>query len=355
VTAARIAVLAVVLVAAGLGTWKLVGSRKPSPEQVRAWNAEITALQAEQDSLRAHAAELVAADERIQSLPEGDIVVAVPTAFVRGVVTRLFEDVASKVTLSIGGIKAHAKKKVKKIVTIGEFTVDVDIQRVLGKLRPGDPDITFGGDSVSLALPVTIAEGRGEAMIHFVWDGKNVADLTCGDLDITQKVTGNVIPEKYLVTGALHLRVRGRQVQATLRFPETRWRIRVKPSKESWDAILALLEEKKGVCGWVLEKVDVPSILTNLAEEKGFNVKLPIDKIRPLLLPAGIRDSVTVGGRSLAIAAQTNSLRVDPDALWFSARVKVEGVDSLGLRLKDVEHPPAASAQNVQPMLVTMP
>ena len=354
-TATRIAVVLVILVVAALGVWKFDASRKPSPEQIQAWNAEITALQAEQDSLRARAAELVAADVRIQSLPEGDIVVAVPTAFVRSVVTRLFEDVASNVTLRIGGIKAHAQKKVKKIVTIGEFVVDVDITRVLGKLRPGEPAISFGGDSISLSLPVTIAEGRGEATIHFVWDGKNVADLTCGDLDITQKVTGNVIPENYLVTGALHLRVHGRQVLATLRFPETRWRIRVKPSKESWDAILALLEEKKGVCGWVLEKVDVPSILTNLTEEKGFNVKLPIDKIRPLLLPAGIRDSVTVGGRTLAIAAQTSSLRVDPDALWFSARVKVEGVDSLELRTEDEEHPRAARAQNVQPMLVTMP
>ena len=354
-TPTRIVAAVVILVIAVFAIWRVGLARKPSAERIQGWNAEIARLQTEQDSLRARAAELVAADKRIQALPEGDIVVAVPTDFVREVVTRLFEDVASHVTLSVGGIKAHAQKKVKKIVTIGEFKVDVDITRVLGKLRPGEPGIAFGGDSVSLSLPVTIAEGRGEASIHFVWDGKNVADLTCGDLDITQKVTGDVIPEDYLVTGALHLRVRGRQVLATLRFPETRWRIRVKPSKESWDAIHAILEEKKGVCGWVLEKVNVPQLLTELAEEKGFSVKLPIDKIRPLLLPAGIRDSVSVGGRTLAIAAQTNSLRVDPDAIWFSARVKVEGVDSLGLRPEGLEGPHAALRQNVHPTLVTMP
>jgi hypothetical protein len=355
VTATRIAAAAVILVIALLAVWGLGLTRKPSAERIQAWNAEIARLQHEQDSLRTRAAELVAADERIQALPEGDIVVAVPTDFVRDVVTRLFQDVASHVTLSLGGIKAHVQKKVKKIVTIGEFKVDVDITRVVGKLRPGEPGIAFGGDSVSLSLPVTLAEGRGEAAIHFVWDGKNVADLTCGDLDLTQQVTGNVIPENYLVTGALHLEVRGRQIKATLRFPETRWRIRVKPSKESWDAIHAILDEKKGVCGWVLEKVDVPRLLTSLAEEKGFSVKLPIDKIRPLLLPAGIRDSVSVSGRTLSIAAQTNSLRVDPDAIWFSARVKVEGVDSLRLRPGDVERPRATRAQNVQPTLVTMP
>lgn len=301
-------------------------SRTATPQQIDTWNRELASLQSEQDSLRARAAALVAADERIRSLPKGDIVVAVPTAFVRSVVEHLFRDVVSNVTLSLSGIKAHAAKKVKKIVPIGEFVVDVDITRVVARLRPGKHSISFGGDSVSLTLPVSIAEGKGEATIHFVWNGKNIADLACGDLDLTQKVAGDVIPDDYVVSGVLALAIRGRHVVASLHFPETRWRIRVKPSKESWDAIHAILEEKRGVCGWVLDKVNVPNLLTNLTEEKGFSVKLPIDKIQPVVLPAGIRDSVTVGERTLAISAQAQSIRVDPDALWFSARVGVEGV-----------------------------
>jgi hypothetical protein len=302
-------------------------SRRATPDQVRAWETELSRLQAEQDSLRSRAAELIAADERILNLPKGEIVVAVPTAFVRSVVERLFHDVVSHVTLSVSGIKAHVQKKVKKVVTIGEFTVDVDITRVVGTLRPGKPGIAFGGDSVSLSLPVSIAKGTGEAIIHFAWDGKNVAGLTCGDLDVVQKVTGTVIPGNYVVAGVLSLSHRGRKIVATLHFPETRWRLRVKPSQESWDAVHALLEEHRGVCGWVLDKVDVPRLLTNLAEEKGFSVKLPLDKIRPVVLPAGIQDSVRVGERTLAIAAQTNTIRIDPDAMWFSARVRLETAD----------------------------
>ena len=329
-------------------------SRKPTPKQIEAWNAELAGLQTEQDSLRARAAELVAVDPRIRSLPEGDVVIAVPTAFVRSVIHRLFADVVSHVTLSIGGIKAHAEKKIKKIVPIGEFKVDVDIDKVVGKLRPGDPRIGFGGDSVSMSLPVTLAEGKGEATIHFVWDGKNVAGLTCGDLDITQKVTGDVIPDHYVVAGSVGLVVKGRQVVAALRFPETRWRIRVKASKESWDAIHKILDEKKGVCGWVLEKVDVPNLLKNLSEEKGFNVRLPIDKIKPAVIPAGISDSVSVGDRTFAVAAQMSGLRIDPDALWFSARVNLEGVPRAPLPAK-AAGVGSRDDQNVQPKLVTTP
>ncbi|HEX5031589.1 MAG TPA: hypothetical protein VFX78_09045 [Candidatus Eisenbacteria bacterium] len=301
-------------------------SRTPSPEERRGWNLEIERLEAEQDSLRARAAVLIAADPRIQRLPQGDVVVAVPTAFIRNVIDRLFRDVANRITLRLSGIKAHVEKKVKKVVTIGEFTVDVNIDKVVGKIGPKPPRIAFGGDSISLKLPIAIKEGRGEATIHFVWDGKHAAGLACGDLDITQKVTGNVIPASYLVTGRIDLRIKGRRVVAALVFPETKLRIKVKPSKESWAAIDSILDEQKHVCGWVLDKVNVPSLLENLTETKGFNVRLPIDKLKPVILPAGIRDSVQVGERSFAIDAQTKSLRIDPDAIWYSAAVKLEGV-----------------------------
>ena len=301
-------------------------SRTPSQEERRGWDLEIARLQAEQDSLRARAAVLIAADPRILGLPEGEVVVAVPTSFIRQVIDRLFQDVVNRITLRLSGIKAHVAKKVKKVVTVGEFTVDVNIDQVVGKIGPKPPRIAFGGDSISLKLPIAIKSGRGEATIHFVWDGKHVAGLACGDLDITQKVTGNVVPANYLVTGRIELRIKGRRVVAALRFPETKLRVRVKPSKESWAAIDSILDEQKHVCGWVLDKVNVPALLENLTETKGFNVKLPVDKLKPVILPAGIRDSVQVGDRSLAIDAQTKSIRIDPDAIWYSAAVKLEGV-----------------------------
>ncbi|MGH7681148.1 MAG: hypothetical protein ACRENN_04090 [Candidatus Eiseniibacteriota bacterium] len=301
-------------------------SRKASPEERRAWDAELRQLQAEQDSLRARAMDIISTDSRIQSLPKDDVVISVPTSFLRTVVERVVSDVVGHITIRLSGIRAHVSKSVKKVVKIGEFTVDVEITEVVGKLRAGKPELTFGSDRILMNLPIEIAEGHGEAVIHFVWDGKNVADLACGDLDITQRVWGDVIPAKYEVKGALRLGIRGRQVVGKLEFPETKLRVRVKPSQESWNAINAILDEKKGVCGWVLDKVDVPKLLTNMTEVKGFNVKLPIDKIKPFVVPAGVRDSVTVTGKSLFVDAQTTLLRIDPDATWYGAGVAIKEI-----------------------------
>lgn len=269
-------------------------------------------------------------DRRIQSLPKDDIVISVPTSFLQTVVGRVFTDVVSHITLRLSGIRAHVAKSVRKVVKVGEFTVDVEITEVVAKLRPGQPDLKFGSDQVLMSLPLEIASGHGEAIIHFIWDGKNVADLACGDMDITQKVSGDVIPAKYELTGALKLGIRGRHVVGRLEFPETKLRIRVNPSKESWDAINAILDEKKGVCGWVLDKVNVPKLLENMTEVKGFNVRLPLDKIKPFVVPSGVSDSLTVAGKSLFVDAQTTLLRIDPDATWYGAGVAIKEIHPVG-------------------------
>ena len=299
-------------------------SRRASPEQVRGWSAEIQRLEAEQDSLRTRSTELVAKDPRIPRLPKGDVVVSVPTAFLRSVIVRVFEDVVDNVTLRLSGLKAHTAKSVKKVVTIGEFVLDIDIHEVIGRLRPGRPEIGFGGNRISMSLPLAISEGHGEATVHFVWDGKRMADVTCGDMDVTQKVTGSVIPADYVVSGGMELAVRGNKIVCTPVFPETRLRIRVKPSKESWAAVDSILAEKHGACGWVLDKVDVPKMLEGIVQEKGINVKLPVNKLKPFALPAGVQDTVTVGEKSLVIDTRTNTLRIDPDAIWYSADVALK-------------------------------
>jgi hypothetical protein len=299
-------------------------SRRASPRQVQAWNVEIQRLQAEQDSLRARAAELVATDPRILALPKGGVVVSVPTVFLKSVIWRVFDDVAGNVTLNLSGIKVHVAKKIKKVVTIGEFTLDVEIHEVVGKLKPGQPDIRFGGNRVSLSLPVTLSEGHGTALIHFVWDGKNVAGLTCGDMDVTEEVAGTVIPDQYVVSGSISLAIREDQIVCTPEFPETKVRIHMKPSEASWDSINAILASKHGVCGWVLDKVNVPKLLEGIVQEKGVNVPLPVNKIKPFVLPAGVRDTVTVAGKVLTFETRTNTLRINPDAIWYSADVAVK-------------------------------
>jgi len=316
---ARRRIMAAILAASLLGGWGC--SRHPSAQQIAAWDAEIKSLEAQQDSLHARSAELAAKDPRIQALPKGDIVLSIPTAFLRNVIQRVFADVASSATLKLGGIKVHVAKKLKKIVTIGEFVVDVDVREVIGHLKPGQPGVAFGNNLISLSLPVEVNEGHGNAAIHFVWDGKNVADAVCGDMDVTQNVSGSIIPSKYVVAGRLTLAEQDNKVICTPYFPETKLNIRIKPSKASWAAIDSLLASKHGTCGWVLDKVDVKSILTGVVQEKGFNVKLPLNKLKPFALPGGAQDTLTVGNRKIAIATKRNSIRIDPDAIWYSINV----------------------------------
>jgi len=311
-----LAIIALLGLVSGVGC-----ARQDSAQQVREWDAELQTLRSEQDSLRARAAELVAKDPKIQALPEGDVVIRIPTTFIRGVLEKVVEDVASKVTLRLGGIKAHVQKKIKKVVTIGEFTVDVDIQEIIGKLAPRKPGVTFTGGKIGLSLPVDVNDGYGKASIHFVWDGKNAAGAACGDMDVTQVVTGKVIPAKYVISGTMNLAMKGNQIVCSPYFPETRLNIRVTPSKDSWKAVDSLLATKHGLCGWVVEKVDIPSILKNVVQEKGFNVKLPLSGIKPFVIPAGISDSVTVGERAIVVQVTSNSIRVDPNAILYSASV----------------------------------
>jgi hypothetical protein len=312
-----VASLAVLLSAAGC-------SQRATPGQLRSWNDELARLQATQDSLRARSAELVANDPRLRRIPKGDVVISVPTDFIRRMLRRVFDDVAGNVTLSLTGLKAHVAKSVKKGIPIGEFVLDIDIQEVTGTLKPGRPEMDFGGNRVAMSLPVDVNEGHGEALLHFVWHGKNVAGMTCGDLDVTQEVDGSVIPSRYVVTGGMGLAVRGSKIVCTPAFPETRILIRVKPSESSWAVVDSILAEKHGVCGWVLDKVDVPSMLEGLVQEKGFQVRLPVHKIPSFVLPAGVRDTVAVGERRLALDTRTNLLRIDRDAVWYSADVSVK-------------------------------
>ena len=317
----RRGLVALVLAVVVTGGWGC--SRQPSKQDLAGWDAEIQSLEARQDSLRARAAELVARDPRIQNLPKGDVVLSIPTSFLRNVIQRVFDDVASHATLSLSGIKVHVAKSIKKIITIGEFVVDVDVRQVIGKLKPGQPGIAFGSDLISLSLPVEVNEGSGNAAIHFVWNGKNIADAVCGDMDVTQYVSGSIIPSKYVVAGRLTIREQGNKVVCTPYFPETRLNIRIKPSKASWAAIDSLLETKKGTCGWVLDKVDVKSILTGVVQEKGFNVKLPLNKLKPFALPGGVQDTVSMGARKIAVATKRNSIRIDPDAIWYGVNVSL--------------------------------
>ena len=317
---ARNAALALLLVAPALVAALACGREdRQTPDQLR---AEIEALEKERLSLRERVNELIVKDPRVKDMPKTPVRVGVPTTLARDLIQRVVAGFVDQVTLELKNLKVKKTGKVKKVVTLGQYDLKVDIHRVSGKLKTGKPEVTFGGDQVALALPVTIASGSGRATIYFKWDGKNVAGATCGDLEVTQEVSGGVRPDTYPVAGGLVLTATAKDILAQPRFPLIKVNLKVVPSEESWAAVDKILGEKTGLCGYVVEKVNVRGIVQRLVD-KGFNVRLPTEKIKPMAVPVGIEPTMEVRGQPVALGIQVGELAITEDVIWLGARVSV--------------------------------
>jgi hypothetical protein len=311
--------LALAASAALAASWACGREDRQTPDQIR---AEIQALEKERQSLAQRLGELIGNDPRVASMPETPVRVGVPTTLARDLIQRVVGGFVDQVTLELKNLKVKKKGKVKKVVTIGEYDLKVDIVRVVGKLKTGKPDVTFGGNKVAIAMPVTVASGSGNATIHFKWDGKNVAGATCGDMEVTQDVSGGVRPDTYPVAGSLVLTATAKDILAQPRFPLIKVNLKIAPSKESWAAVQKILDEKTGVCGYAVEKVNVLGIVQKLID-KGFNVRLPTEKIKPMAVPVGIEPTMQVRGEPVALAINVGELRITEDVIWLGARVSV--------------------------------
>jgi hypothetical protein len=309
------------LAAASLLVISLACGRKErqSPDQIR---AQIQTLEKERDALRERTNDLMVKDPRTPGMPDSPVRVGVPTTLARDLIQRVVAGFVDQVTLELKNLKVKKHGRVKKVVTLGEYDLNVLIDRVSGRLKTGKPDVTFGGNKVTLALPVTIASGSGKATIHFKWDGKNVAGATCGDLEVTQEVSGGVRPDTYPVSGGLLLVATAKEILAEPRFPLTKIRLKMEPSAESWAAVDRILGEKEGVCGYVVDKVNVRGILERLVD-KGFNVRLPTEKIKPMAVPVGIEPTMEMRGQPVALGIKLGKLAITEQMIWLGADVSV--------------------------------
>jgi hypothetical protein len=292
---------------------------RQSPDQIR---AEIQALEKERDSLRERVNALIVKDPRVQTMPDTPVRVGVPTSLARDLIQRVVAGFVDQVTLELKNLKVKKSGTVKKVVTLGQYDLNVLIKRVTGKLKTGKPEVTFGGDKVTLALPVTVVSGTGQATIQFKWDGRGAAGATCGDLEVTQEVSGGVRPDTYPVAGGLVLTATAQEILAHPRFPMIKINLKVLPSEESWTAVDRILGEKEGLCGYVVEKVNVRGIVQKLVD-KGFNVRLPTEKIKPMAVPVGIEPTMMVRGEPVALSIKLGELAITEDVIWLGARVSV--------------------------------
>jgi len=290
-----------------------------TPDQRR---AAIAALEKERDELRERIDALLVHDEHLDGMPSTGVRFGIPTSLARTLVERVITGFVDQVTLELRNLKVHKAGRVRKVVTLGEYVLDVRIDEVRGRLRTGSPEIVFGGDQVSVALPIRIASGTGNAVIDFKWDGKNVAGAVCGDMEISQTVAGSVRPDTYPVEGSLVLSASAHEILASPRFPRIRVNLKVQPSAESWAAVQKILDEKEGLCGFVLDKVDIPGVLEGLIG-RGFGVRLPTEKLKPMAVPVGIEPTMTIRGRVVAVGVTVSSLAITEHMIWLGADVDV--------------------------------
>jgi len=308
-----------VVAALAVVTVRSCGGDTMSAEEMR---RKIAALEAEREELRSRVDALVASDPRLEGMPDTEVRFGVPTGLARRLITRVVSGFVDQVTLVLENLKVHKAGKVRKMITLGEYELDVRIDRVSGRLRTGEPEIEFGGNQVSVALPIQIASGSGDATIHFVWDGKNISGAVCGDMDVTETVGGGVKPATYPVSGSLELTATTQQILAEPRFPPLKVNLKVEPSEESWAKVRALIESKGGLCGFVLDKVDIPGILERLVG-RGFNVRLPTEKIKPMAIPVGIAPTMEVRGEPVTLGITVGGLAITEHVIWLGADVDV--------------------------------
>jgi len=311
---------AVLVLAALIVVWVTLSRVREGRRNTAQLQAHIAELTMERDRLRAQVIAAVGNDPQLAGIPDQQLRIGVPTTLAHQLVSTFVTGVADQVTLELGNLRVRRQGSVRRIVTLGEYDLNVRVTRVTARLAAGAPDLRFGGNQVRLALPVRVASGSGSAAIDFQWDGRNIGGAVCGDMEMREVVTGTVVPATYRLAGTLLLSTTKEAIVVTPRLPSLRVKIRVQPSKASWDLVQKLLDDKGGVCGFVLDRVNIRESLEGLFA-RGFDVRLPIERVKPLALPVGIAQTMEVRGTPITIDVTDGGLTITTRMIWLGANV----------------------------------
>lgn len=304
----------------------------PSPAAAPVETVPPTDLPRRNHALRAHLDALFAADPVVSQAmrTEGDVVIAVRAAFARSVVREVTRRYFDRVVVDLRDIDVSKQGELRKKtplgrLRVGQWAVDMKVHRVKGVLRAGEPRIHFlPGNQVELDFPVHLEQGQGQATLDFAYDSKGLANLICKDFAATQTVSGGVVPEEYPVAGSFRLRTAPNSLTAKPEFTET-FRIRLDLDPGSWQAVRARLqkEDRVGRCGLALDPEKALAELRAIAD-RGFDVKLPRQLFRTVVLPAEGAQTVLVEDQPVHVAVHQNALRLGEEFVWYSAQVDVE-------------------------------
>lgn len=327
-TVRRIAMVAVSLGVAVVAVVAVARSFRPrwereDPDAVR---REIASLTRQRDSLRVVVFDAAATSDLLDSQPVGDIVIGLPTPFVETIVHSVVTGWFHEVDLRLPRMRVRKSGTVKARLgllgkrTVGEFSLDIVLDDVRGRLEPGEPTMTFGGDEIQLAVPVRVAAGTGTARVTAEWVSKGVAGPVCGNMTVTHEVTGQVRAKQYVARGSILLSAVDGAVLADPDFPSLAIRLFVDPSRRSIAVLDSVLASRGGLCGFAVDRSRASERIQALVG-RGFRVTIPQRFFRPIRLPVAVETSVPVQDRQVALQVTASGLAVTSSTVWIAAGV----------------------------------
>lgn len=290
--------------------------------------AELEALRQERNVLEQRLLALTEADTSLTQAPRASLLIGVPTSVTQKLVEDAVSGLLAEVRLTLRDLKVHKADVVKAktalgTLTLGDYQLDVRVHEVQAVLKPGAPQMRFGGPKLGLVLPVELASGSGRATLRVQWDGRSVAGAVCGDLDLKRVLKGGVAPLRAEIRGEFQLSAEGDTVVATPHFRDIPLKLRIEPAPESWKLLDELIEAQRAVCRAALKKADVGQKLRDLVA-RGFPVTLPGTLLRPIRLPAGVRQDVDLAGRGrVTLTVKPFGLVAVPERFWYGGDVTV--------------------------------
>jgi hypothetical protein len=308
----------VLVLAAVVAGWMTLSRAREGRRNTAQLQTRMVELTTERDRLRAQIIAAVGNDPLLAGMPDRQLRIGVPTTLARLLVSTFVTGVADQVTLELDNLQIRKQGSVRRLVTLGEYDLHVRITGVTAQLAAGAPDLQFGGNQVRLSLPVRVASGAGSAAVDFQWDGRKLGSAVCGDMQMREVVTGTVVPATYRLSGTLLLSTTEDAIMVTPRLPSLRVRIRVRPSEASWALVQKVLDDKGGVCGFVLDRVNIRESLEGLFA-RGFDVRLPIERVKPLALPVGIARTMEVRGTPVTMDVTDGGLTITGQMIWLGA------------------------------------
>lgn len=296
--------------------------RRVVVEELRVLKEQRDALQAELEVAQQYSALL---DRR----PEGDVLLALPTPFVQRMVTGVIVGWFDRVDLHLTNLRVRKQGEVKARLgllgrrRVGTYSLQLDVADLRGRLEPGAPTLSFGGDTIGIVLPVRLTQGEGRGRMTFEWDSRGLANMVCGDLTTSENIAGTVIPADYVARGRLKLSASNGGVLIDPDFPGLQLRLRIKPSAASVRALERTLAEKSRLCDMAVEKANVEERILALVG-RGFPVRIPQKFFRAVRLPVAIEGALPMADKRVEVRATPDTLVITPQAVWLAARIDVQ-------------------------------